>query len=45
METQTFSDDLRRYLALILQWAWLLILAAVLAGVAAYVVSKRTTPV
>ncbi len=32
-------------MALLLQWAWLLILATVLAGVAAYVTSIRTTPV
>jgi hypothetical protein len=44
MET-TFSDDLRRYLALLWHWAWLLILAAVLAASASYVVSRRTIPV
>ena len=43
MET-TFSDDLRRYMALVWHWAWLLALAAVLAAAAAYIVSKRTTP-
>jgi capsular exopolysaccharide synthesis family protein len=45
METQTFSDDLRRYLALAWHWAWLLILATLLSAVAAYLVSKRMTPV
>ena len=45
METSSFSEDLRRYLALIWHWAWLLVLAMLLAGGAAYVVSKRTTPV
>ncbi len=43
--TTTFSDDLRRYIALAWHWAWLLILAALLAGGASYYVSKRTTPV
>jgi capsular exopolysaccharide synthesis family protein len=36
--------DLRQYLSLFWHWAWLMALAAVVAGVAAYVVSKRMTP-
>jgi capsular exopolysaccharide synthesis family protein len=36
--------DLRQYLSLFWHWAWLIALAAVVAGVAAYVMSKRTTP-
>jgi capsular exopolysaccharide synthesis family protein len=36
--------DLRQYLSLFWHWAWLMTLAAVVAGVAAYVVSKRMTP-
>jgi capsular exopolysaccharide synthesis family protein len=43
-ETQNFSEDLRRYLALAWQWAWLLILASVLAGGTAYYLSSRMTP-
>lgn len=45
METRAFSDDLRRYLGLLRHWAWLLILAAVLAGGAAYFLTKQMTPV
>ena len=45
IENPTFSDDLRRYLALGWRWAWLLVLAAVLSAAAAYLVSKRMTPV
>ena len=37
--------DLRQYFQLIKDWIWLLILAAVLAGVAAYVTSSFTTPI
>ncbi|RPI82279.1 MAG: polysaccharide biosynthesis tyrosine autokinase [Chloroflexi bacterium] len=43
--TNSFSDDLRRYIALAWHWAWLFIIAAVLAGSASYYVSKQTTPV
>lgn len=45
METSSFSDDLRRYLAVALQWGWLLALATLLAGLAAYLISKGMTPV
>jgi len=45
MDTPSLSDDLRRYFALLWQWAWLLILATVLTGGVAYLVSRRTTPV
>ncbi len=45
MESESFSDDLRRYLAMLRQWLWLLVLATVLAGAAAYITSIRTTPV
>ena len=45
MESTSFSDDFRRYVALIWGWSWLLVLVTVLAGAAAYVVSKRSTPV
>ncbi len=45
MESEHFSDELRHYFGLIWRWVWLLILATVLAGVSAYFVSKRMTPV
>lgn len=45
MDTQSFSDDLRRYLALLWHWTWLLLLFTLLAGLAAYLISARTTPV
>lgn len=44
-EAPSFSDDIRRYTALLFRWFWLLILASVLAAVTAFIVSKRTTPV
>jgi capsular exopolysaccharide synthesis family protein len=44
-EPQPFSEDLRRYIALLWQWAWLLILAAALAGASAFFFSRRITPV
>ena len=37
--------DLRQYFQLIKDWLWLLALAALLAGVAAYVTSSLTTPI
>ena len=43
--TPSFSDDLRTYIALAWRWAWLLALAAFLAGGSAFFVSKRLTPV
>lgn len=45
METRSFSDDIRRYVGLLRHWAWLLILAAILAGGAAYILTKQMTPV
>jgi len=45
METTTLSDDIRRYLMLMWHWAWLLILAIVLGGGAAFLISKNSTPV
>lgn len=45
IETQTLSDELRRYIALLWHWAWLLVLVTVLAGAAAYFLSSQTTPV
>ncbi len=37
--------DLRQYFQLIKDWIWLLVLAALLAGIAAYVTSSFTTPI
>ena len=37
--------DLRQYFQLIKDWLWLLVLAGLLAGVAAYVTSSLTTPI
>ena len=45
MEQQTFSDLFRRYFALLRQWAWLLVLAVVLTGGAAFLVSRNMSPV
>lgn len=45
MEPASFSEELRRYLALLLRWYWLLILSTVLFGAAAFLYSVRTTPV
>ena len=50
MEQQYFDEptlqaDLRQYFDLLLQWAWLIILAAVLAGGAAYITSTLQDPV
>lgn len=51
MESQQFiSDttlqaDLRQYMTLLWRWAWLIILAAVLAGGAAYITSQFQSPV
>ncbi len=44
-EFETFSIDLRRYIALLLHWAWLITLAVVLTAAAAYVISTQMTPV
>jgi capsular exopolysaccharide synthesis family protein len=37
--------ELRQYLALIRQWAWLILLGILLAGATAYIAGRRTTPV
>jgi capsular exopolysaccharide synthesis family protein len=46
MNNENLEDgiDLRQYVSLFWHWAWLMALAAVVAGVAAYVASKRMTP-
>lgn len=45
MESKPFSDELRHYIGLVWRWIWLLILATLLAGVSAFFVSKRMTPI
>jgi polysaccharide biosynthesis transport protein len=42
---QTLQADLRQYIALLWRWAWLIILAVVLAGAAAYITSSLQDPV
>jgi len=37
--------ELRRYAILVWRWLWLIVLCTLLAGISAYAVSKRTTPV
>jgi len=44
-ETPSFSQDLKRYAGLLWHRAWLIILAVLLAGVTAYLVSQQMTPV
>jgi non-specific protein-tyrosine kinase len=45
LETTTFSDDLRRYLALLWHWAWLLIIVTLVFAGLTYYFSQRTIPV
>lgn len=41
---QEMTIDLRKYLYLFWQWAWLIIICTVLAGTTAYFISRRITP-
>ena len=45
MESQSFSEDIRRYISLAWHWAWLLILAGAIAAGVAYYINRNTTPV
>jgi non-specific protein-tyrosine kinase len=45
MEQQLFGDDFRFYFSLLWRWAWLIILVAILAGVATYFISQQMPPV
>ncbi len=52
MDFQTYEEDngfesidIRQYLALFWQWAWLIALATLLAGLTAFLISQRMTPV
>ena len=44
METQSLSEDLRRYLVILWHWAWLILLAAIVGGGTAYIFTKRIPP-
>jgi succinoglycan biosynthesis transport protein ExoP len=39
------TADVKQYIYLLWSWAWLIVLAGVLAGATAYFVSRRTTPI
>ncbi len=39
------SIDIRQYLALFWQWAWLIALVTVIAGLASFLISQRMTPI
>lgn len=41
----SFADDLRSYLGLVRHFAWLLLLATLLCGGAAYLISRQSTPI
>ena len=41
----TLQADLRQYINLLWQWAWLIVLATLLAGVAAYITSRFQVPI
>jgi non-specific protein-tyrosine kinase len=45
MENQSFSEEVRRYMDLVWRWAWLLALVTLAAGISAYFISRRLTPV
>ncbi|NMC14047.1 MAG: polysaccharide biosynthesis tyrosine autokinase [Chloroflexi bacterium] len=45
MDEKPFSDELRQYIGLIWRWLWILIFATILAGILAFFISKRMTPV
>ena len=45
LEERSTSELFSQYATLLLQWSWLLILLAVLAGGTAYYLSKRQTPI
>ena len=44
-EDATLQADLRQYIALMWRWAWLILLATILAGGAAYITSRLQDPV
>jgi len=42
--TTSFSDEFRRYMALLWHWSWLIVLTTALAGGAAYYRVQQETP-
>ncbi|MBL6983195.1 MAG: polysaccharide biosynthesis tyrosine autokinase [Anaerolineales bacterium] len=44
-QSPLLADDLRQYIRLLWRWSWLILLAAMLAGSAAYFTSLQMTPV
>ncbi len=44
-QQSSFGQDLLRYTNILIQRWWVIVIAVLLAGVSAYVISKRTTPV
>lgn len=44
-EPEEIAIDIKKYLSLFWQWAWLIALITILASVVAYIISIRTTPV
>lgn len=45
MEAQQPSDDLRHYFYLLLRWSWLILLAVLISGFTAFIVSQRLDPI
>ncbi len=45
MESGFESIDIRQYLALFWQWAWLIALVTIITGLASYLISQRMTPI
>lgn len=45
IENSSFSDDLRRYIGMLIQWWWIIVLATIVAALGAFLVSIQTTPV
>jgi non-specific protein-tyrosine kinase len=45
MESQLFVDDFRFYFSLLWRWAWLVLLVAILTGVATYIITQQMPPV
>ncbi|GAB4499056.1 MAG: hypothetical protein OHK0052_13400 [Anaerolineales bacterium] len=45
IENTSFSDDLRRYIGMLIQWWWIIVLATVVAALGSFLVSIQMTPV
>jgi len=44
-QSPLLANDLRQYISLLWHWSWLILLAAILAGTAAYFTSLQIAPV